>query len=44
MGKIQLHVNFTTYNLAESGLIKNIENNLESILDVHTTANLEHQI
>ncbi len=41
---MELHVNFTTYNLAESGLIKNIENNLESILDVHKTANLEHQI
>jgi hypothetical protein len=44
MGKIRLHVNFTTYNLAESGLIKNIENNLESILDVHKTENLELQI
>ncbi len=44
MGKIQLHVNFTTNNLADSGLIKNIENNLESILDFHKIAYLEHQI
>jgi hypothetical protein len=44
MGKIQLHVNFTTYYMAERGLMKNIENNSESILDVRKTANPEHQI